>query len=265
MYKSYISPVFDYCSTIWANCSKQQELSLEKLHLDALRTICGAVRGTSHEKLYAETSSKPLSKRREYLQLTVFYKMINNLTPQYLSNLVPQQTGNVSNYCLRNQTKLQSIRCKTDLYARSFLPHTSKLWNDLPNEICNADTITAFKRLLNQNNQYSPKYFDLNFGSRSNQILHCRLRLGCSDLNAEKYHRFISDDPTCSCGHILEDSLHYFFYCRNFTVIRNNSFFYTKGHDLNTVLYGNELETKETNHRILQSVHAFILHSKRFN
>jgi hypothetical protein len=51
LYKAYILPIFDYCDHVWSNCTQEQERNLEKLHLDAIRTICGAVRGTSHEQL----------------------------------------------------------------------------------------------------------------------------------------------------------------------------------------------------------------------
>jgi hypothetical protein len=60
LYKAYILPIFDYCDHVWSNCTQEQERNLEKLHLDAIRTICGAVRGTSHEKLYQETGLCPL-------------------------------------------------------------------------------------------------------------------------------------------------------------------------------------------------------------
>ena len=60
MYKSYILPHFDYCDTIWDNCNALLSDELEKLNLDAIRTIIGAVRGTSHDKLYKESGILPL-------------------------------------------------------------------------------------------------------------------------------------------------------------------------------------------------------------
>lgn len=93
LYKSFILPIFDYCDFIWDNCTQEQGLTLEKLHLDALRTISGAVRGTSHEKLYNETGMPSLAERRNLHKLCIFYKMINGSTPQYLSNLVPPKVS----------------------------------------------------------------------------------------------------------------------------------------------------------------------------
>ena len=55
LYTSFILPVFDYGDVIWDNCSDCHATALENLHLDALRTICGAVRGTSHDLIYQKT------------------------------------------------------------------------------------------------------------------------------------------------------------------------------------------------------------------
>ena len=55
MYTSFILPHFDYADVVWDNCTKKLAEELENLHLDAIRTIIGAVRGTSHEKLYLES------------------------------------------------------------------------------------------------------------------------------------------------------------------------------------------------------------------
>ena len=54
MYKSFILPQFDYADIVWDNCTTKLADELESLDLDAIRTIIGAVRGTSHETLYTE-------------------------------------------------------------------------------------------------------------------------------------------------------------------------------------------------------------------
>lgn len=54
MYKSFIVPILDYADVVWDNCAEYQVTALEELQLDALRTIVGTVRGTSHNNLYKE-------------------------------------------------------------------------------------------------------------------------------------------------------------------------------------------------------------------
>ena len=64
MYNSFILPQFDYADIAWDNCSGTLSNLLENLHLEAIRIILGAVRGTSHEKLYKEFGFYTLKERR---------------------------------------------------------------------------------------------------------------------------------------------------------------------------------------------------------
>ena len=64
MYRSFILPQLDYADVIWDHCSLNLAEDLESLHLDAIRTIIGAVRGTSHQKLYSESGFTTLRERR---------------------------------------------------------------------------------------------------------------------------------------------------------------------------------------------------------
>ena len=64
MYRSFILPQLDYADVIWDNCSLKLAEELESLHLDAIRTIIGAARGTSHQKLYSESGFTTLRERR---------------------------------------------------------------------------------------------------------------------------------------------------------------------------------------------------------
>lgn len=55
MYKSSILRHLDYGDVIWDNCSQTISNELEDIHLDALRTIIGTVKGTSHKLIYKES------------------------------------------------------------------------------------------------------------------------------------------------------------------------------------------------------------------
>ena len=64
IYRSFVLPQLDYADVIWDNCSLKLAEELESLHLDAIRIIIGAVRGTSHQKLYTESGFTTLRERR---------------------------------------------------------------------------------------------------------------------------------------------------------------------------------------------------------
>jgi hypothetical protein len=44
--------------------------------------------------------------RREVKNLTLFYKIYNNLAPEYLSDLIPPTVSETSNYYLRNSQNI---------------------------------------------------------------------------------------------------------------------------------------------------------------
>ena len=105
---------------------------------------------------------------------------------------------------------------------------------------------------------------DLEHGSRACQVIHSRLRLGCSDLNADKFNRHIADSPSCSCGHPIENAVHFFFTCNNYTRLRQNSFFYSQGFNINMILRGSTSLNKNDLHILLKSIHEYIIKSEQF-
>ena len=73
MYKSFVLPHFDYADVVWDNLTQMQIENLEQIQLDALQTIVGTVRGTSHEKIYKESGFVPLKLRRDRHKLIMFF------------------------------------------------------------------------------------------------------------------------------------------------------------------------------------------------
>ena len=80
-------------------------------------------------------------------------------------------------------------------------------------EIKTAPSVASFKYRLNRDLHKPPNYF--NSGPRLGQILHARLRMDCSSLNAHLYRKNIVLSPSCSCGG-FESAYHFFFKCPNY-------------------------------------------------
>ena len=89
MYRSFISPQLDYADVIWDNCSLKLAEDLESLHLDAIRTIIGAIRGTSHQILYTESGFTTLRERRFRYKIIMYHKNVQENTPIYLKEEIP--------------------------------------------------------------------------------------------------------------------------------------------------------------------------------
>ena len=73
------------------------------------------------------------------------YKVLNGLAPSSLADLfVPK--SDITEYDLRgSHTSLQLSHPKTEKLKKSFSYSGAKLWNSLPTDLRNSDTVTDFK------------------------------------------------------------------------------------------------------------------------
>jgi hypothetical protein len=73
-------------------------------------------------------------------KLTLFYQILNNLAPEYLSDLITPTASETSNYYLRNSQNISQQANR--LLHQSFFPSTIKLWNTLDFNIRQIKAIT---------------------------------------------------------------------------------------------------------------------------
>ena len=225
--------------------------------------MTGATKSCSSSKLLEETGWETLECRRKKHRLTTFYKMINKTSPSYLYNLVPPTNHQVSQRNLRHGNDLQIPRSRTTLYNNSFLLKTSREWNSLPSTVKNCPSLNAFKYNLSRDISVVPKYFY--FGSRKAQILHTRLRLGCSSLKFDLFNNHVSESFNCICGS-PETAQHFLLECINFNGIRNETIHLLDvAINIDILLRGCPLYSGEVNEQIFRQVHSFIIQSNRFN
>ncbi|KAK3096455.1 hypothetical protein FSP39_000336 [Pinctada imbricata] len=263
MYNSFIRPLLEYADVIWDNCYDFEVEALEKIQIEAGRVVTGATKSCSASKILNDLKWETLKTRRYKHRLINFYKMIHNLTPQYLSNLVPQRVHQVSNRTLRNNDDFSIPYARTNLYSKSFLPQTVRDWNNLPDQLKLAPSLNSFKTLLNNDKRKPPKYYF--FGNRQSQILHSRLRLHCSSLNADLFDNHISESNLCTCGS-PETAEHFLLTCNKYSEIRNRTIdTIPLSYSIQILLEGNNLLSDSLNEEIFSKVHEFIIKSRRFN
>ena len=263
IYLTFIRPLLEYGDVIWDNCTQYEKNELDKIQNEAARITTGTTKLVSLDNLYKEVGWQTLHRRRQDHKITLFYKMFNQLTPVYLSSLIPQQVNAISHHNLRNSNDIHTIRSNTSLYHNSFLPSTLRQWNSLPVEVRQLNTLSSFKTFLKKDLQSVPTYYYC--GSRKAKILHARLRTGCSSLNMDLFHKTITESPLCRCGSI-EDTQHYFF-CRFYQGPRNtllNACTTYQNTSLSLLLFGSSTLSLEANIAILEHVHKYILDTKRF-
>ena len=94
--------------------------SLESIQYQAALAITGTWKGTSRNKIYEQLGWESLHNRREFRRLTQFYKIMNNLTPPYLKEPIPDPLLHL--FGPRSTNVLPSILCKNQRFKDSFYP-----------------------------------------------------------------------------------------------------------------------------------------------
>ena len=216
IYKSFIRPHLDYCDIIYHKPSFDEfstEYYSERAQTDPIQTngnfnskiesiqynsalaITGCIRGTSREKIYAELGLESLYDRRFFHRLVFFYKIVNNLAPDYLKSFIP--CPNVSVYNTRRRRE-DWIYARTLKYKYSFFPHTLNCWNQLSDDIKNSPSLDIFKkRLMTFFSVERNLLFNVH-DPIGNKLL-TRLRVGLSHLRAHKYAHNFRDTPNPNC------------------------------------------------------------------
>ena len=182
---------------------------IESVQYSAALIITRAWKGTPREKIYAELGWDSLSCRSWSRRMTLFYKIMNNLTPQYTKDPIP--TPHQSKYALRNHDTVGRIGAKTEKIQSSFYPDCISEWNTLHPEIRNAPSVAAFKHklLLKIRSPVSSI-----FGSHDpiGVSYLSQIRVGLSKLNLHKFKHNFKDtiNPLCPTNDGVEDTEHFF-------------------------------------------------------
>ncbi len=265
IYLSFIRPIMEYADVVWDHMTDQDCTLLENIQLAAARVVTGAIRYTSHAKIYEECGWDTLQARREKHKLALFHKIIHKDTPAYLYDHIPPTVGTRAGRPLRNNSNFTLIKTYKDYFDNSFFPETVRLWNNLDEKLKSVASYESFIKLLNKPTIQIPKHYYS--GSRKPNIILARLRMGCSELNDDLYRIGVTGSPACSCGARRENPFHFFMTCPNYTFIRQQlhaEIITLSKYSIGTILYGDKTKSDEVNRDIVNLVHNFIIDSNRF-
>ena len=276
IYLTYIRPIFDYSDVIYnGHLTVGDSQRLEKIQNRVARLITGAFRRTATKALREELGWATLQSRRDINSLVMLYK-IKRHAPRYLQNVIPSTRQEITARQLRNANNTSLPPNRLSSFKSSFFPRTIRQWNTLPEETRSLQTTRSFSQAVTHiyNLIKPPLYFT--FGNKENNMLHTRLRLGMSSLNAHlfKVHSSQTDSPNCSCGAIAETVQHFFFFCPHYNFLRiemENSLNrliadYNRlniNQKLSIILNGQNLN-QAAGLAVAAAVQTFIHHSRRF-
>jgi len=219
IYCTYVRPHFDYGDIIFhGHITATDSLRLERLQNRAARLVTGALFRTPTADLLKDLGWKTLHVRREMICLINLYKIMNPSyhAPSYLTDIVPAIRNQITARCLRNANNISLPTNRLTSFKQSFLPSSIRSWNRLPEHIKANPTVSTFKKALSETRgpEKPPPFYS--YGSKESNILHTRLRLGTSFLNAHlfKLSSNLTDSPNCRCRMLTPETVkHFFLYC----------------------------------------------------
>ena len=249
IYLTFIRPILEYADVVWDNGTNYEKQELDKIQTEAARIVTGATKLVYLHALFDEVNWEPLGARSMKHRLLLLYKMFNNLSPEYLSSLIPPTVNNISRYNLPNAHNIQNLDSRTTQYFSSF---------------CRLLLENGITCHLTSDIKSIPRYFYA--GNRPDQVLHTRLRTKCSSLNDDLFQKRINDSPLCLCGNV-ENTDHYFLRCLFYHAQRTELIHEISQHTpvtLQILLSGNPLLSLHTNTLIFEPVHKYITDTKHF-
>ena len=129
---TYLRPILEYASIVWAPHTNCQIASLEKIQHRAACFVCNNYsRYDSVTDMLTLLNWTSLEQRRNQAKCIMFYKILNNMVSvdfnQYLQQSVSHTRG--------HNLKFIQLQARVDVFLHSFLPSTIHLWNSLPADI----------------------------------------------------------------------------------------------------------------------------------
>ena len=76
------------------------------------------------------------------------FKIVNNETPGYLKNLLPNRVVDQTQYQLRNNQNYEVPYSRLCSYENSYFPSTLRLWNELDQDTRNLSSVLEFKNRI---------------------------------------------------------------------------------------------------------------------
>ena len=253
IYNIFIRSQLDFADVIYDQaCNSSFHEKLESIQYNACLAITGAIRGGSSERLYEELGLKSLKSRRWFRKICHFYKILNEKSPSYLFDLIPNLNRVRET---RHSNNIPAIHTRHNYFKNSFFPSTISEWNNLDCKIRNSGSLSIFKKnLINVIRPCVNSIFNIHNPYRIKLLT--RLRLGLSHLCDHKFRHCFQDtlNPLCDCGNDTEITTHFFLHWPSFHIFRQTL--------LNNIRNINE---KILSHGEEQLIQTFLFGNPNFN
>ena len=140
LYKAYVRPTLEYCSSVWDPHTKTNIDRLEQVQRRAARLVTNNFsRHTRVTPILQQLNWTPLIARRAHSKVTIMYKALNNQ--------IEIPTGHLTHTIgiTRQEGNLFVPFARSDTYRHSYFPSTIRLWNQIPPHVRIAPTLQTFR------------------------------------------------------------------------------------------------------------------------
>ena len=145
-YISMVRPSLEYCASVWNPNQKELIQNIEMIQRRAARYVSNRFRNTSSVSSMLDALQwESLESRRTKIQLTLLFKIINDLVDIRADDYLASSTGRTRQ---SHYMKYRQISTRTDSYKFSFFPSTIPVWNSLPASVAETPSLVSFKKGL---------------------------------------------------------------------------------------------------------------------
>jgi len=145
-YVTYIRPMLEYASTVWNPVYVGQLCKLESVQRIFTKRIPCLKHMTYNERLLA-LKLESLELRRLKLDLTMTYKIIFGLVDLSVNRyFVLRTNSSTRGHAFRIVPEKPNVNCRNYFFSLRI----TNVWNKLPNDIVNFNSLTAFKSSLDR-------------------------------------------------------------------------------------------------------------------
>ncbi len=145
---AFVTSKLDSCNSLLFGLSEQDISKLQRVQNTAARL---ALRLSRHERItpaLEELHWLPIQQRVSYKLLLLTYKVLHGMAPEFISDLV-QVYAPTRVLRSSSESRLKVPRSSTKFYGdRAYSCAAANLWNNIPNNIRQAPTLSMFKSHL---------------------------------------------------------------------------------------------------------------------
>lgn len=139
-------PNFDYCSTLYLNCTKEQIHRIQVLQNRAMRIILNCHFRTHRIDMLNALGWMSVSQRIKYNTLVMIFKMNHGLVPTYMNDNVIL-VNQIHDHNTRNRNDFRLPLTRSEQVKKNLFYNGLKMYNDLPNDMKEIISLNIFKKV----------------------------------------------------------------------------------------------------------------------